>query len=264
MRPKQRIPQVKLYIRRNSRPGQPYELVDLRDIKFQEDGDVYCIHFYGHDGKRKWKTVGTDFKAAWAAVQDKQRELLSDAPATPATPKPSPDAPLTLEQQRDAFLTDRMELGKEPHVLIRVKNGFRTKTGKSRRVELERGLADRLAAWKQSHPGSTYVFADDDGKIEGHFLRHCKDIAHRAGLNCGKCRPCVEKNECEHFYLHKFRDTFCSWAAWDNLDPVTVQKQAGHASLDMTMRYFARKRNQQIHADMNRVFGTPVAVSATA
>ena len=46
--------------------------------------------------------------------------------------------------------------------------------------------------------------------------------------------------------------------------PVTVQKQAGQASLDMTMRYFARKRNQQIHADMNRVFGTPVAVSATA
>jgi hypothetical protein len=51
-----------------SQPGQRYELVDLRDIKFPEDGDVYCIHFYGHDGKRKWKTVGTDFKAAWAAV----------------------------------------------------------------------------------------------------------------------------------------------------------------------------------------------------
>jgi integrase len=409
MRSKQRIPQVKLYIRRNSQPGQPYEPVNLKDIKFPKDGDAYCIHFYTHDGKRKWVTVGTDFKAAWTAVQDKQRELLSEAPATPATPKPSPDAPLTLEQLRGAFLTDRkstfkkdgfpldkdtirsydavtrefldtvnrkfgpeitkqdlknwmkmlrdgsgqrgkpvshrtvcnlyisiacflhfcgvdhkrllpqcerptpedaepeaysreemekffvhatderdnlyfefllktgareregtyiewtdMELGKEPHVLIRVKNGFRTKTGKSRRVELERGLADRLAAWKQSHPGSTYVFADEDGKIEGHFLRHCKDIAHRAGLNCGKCKPCVEKNECENYYLHKFRDTFCSWAAWDGVDPVTVQKQAGHASLDMTMRYFARKRNQQIHADMNRVFGTPVAVSATA
>jgi hypothetical protein len=40
-----------------------------------------------------------------------------------------------------------LSLGITPTVKYRTKEGFRTKTGKSREVPLERGLASKLTEW---------------------------------------------------------------------------------------------------------------------
>jgi Phage integrase family len=302
----QKLPAVTLYIRRNSQPRQQYERVDLKRIKPIASPDVYCLHFYDREGKRKWQTVSTDLRTAIEALQAKQREWLSEAPATPATPKPSPDAPLTLEQQREAFIRDKkttfkkdgtpldkdtirtyevvteefikivkwrfatevtkqdlkdwiaeqrtkvshrtvcnlyisvvcflhfcgvdhkrllpqserpapieetpeaytqgemtkfffacvnekdnlffefllktgprereathlewtdLSLGANPTVKFQTKEGFRTKTGKSRVVPLERGLADKLTAWREKNPDTKLVFGREGDKVEGH------------------------------------------------------------------------------------------------
>ena len=61
--------------------------------------------------------------------------------------------------------------------LEKTRENFRTKTGKSRTIPLERGLADRLAEWRVKNPTSLLLFPTEQGKVEGHFLRLCKEYA---------------------------------------------------------------------------------------
>lgn len=89
-----------------------------------------------------------------------------------------------------------LELGAKPSVAYKSRENFRTKTRKSRTIPLERGLADRLAAWHKKNPDATLVFPTKHGLVEGHFLRTAKEIAERAGLD----RKTV--------WVHKFRDIF--------------------------------------------------------
>ena len=42
-------------------------------------------------------------------------------------------------------------------------------------IPLERGLADRLAAWREKNTGSRLVFPTEKGMVEGHFLRICTE-----------------------------------------------------------------------------------------
>lgn len=53
---------------------------------------------------------------------------------------------------------------------------IRTKTGKSRVVLLESGLANKLAALREKNPTTRLVFGTND-KVDGHYLRICKAIA---------------------------------------------------------------------------------------
>lgn len=46
----------------------------------------------------------------------------------------------------------------------------------------------------------------------------------------------------ERFWLHKFRDTFATWALRRGVDIRTVQYWLGHASRGMTQRYLAPDR----------------------
>lgn len=70
-----------------------------------------------------------------------------------------------------------LSLGPDPVVKFQTKEGFRTKTGKSRTVPLESGLAAKLAAWREKNPATRLVFSTDD-KVEGHYLRICKAMNH--------------------------------------------------------------------------------------
>ena len=74
-----------------------------------------------------------------------------------------------------------LNLNGAPSAAYQCKEGFRTKTGKSRRVPLEHGLANKLAAWREKNPGSRYVFPTKDDKVEGHFLRLMKHYARLSG-----------------------------------------------------------------------------------
>ncbi len=128
---------------------------------------------------------------------------------------------------------------------------FRTKTGRVRVVPLEREMATKLAGWRVKNPATRYVFATDD-KIEGHYLRICKAIAKRAGMDEAT------------FWLHKFRDTFATWALRRGVDIRTVQHWLGHASIEMTQRYLAPEQGEHAQRQINQAFSTTLADSATA
>jgi integrase/recombinase XerD len=392
------FPSVTLYIRRNGDHRQHYERVKRVNPQVAKATEVYCLHFY-ENGKRKWLTVGKDLRAAYADRGKKELELASGAVQTPTTPKPSPDVPKDLEQQREAFLEDRrtttnkdgsflapdtirqheletrrvidtvqrkfateitrqdlktwmmvlrqgdekhpalchrtvcnrymnivtflkfckidhkellpqserpavveedpeaytqkemarfffittderdalffefllktgarereatnlewtdLNLGPNPTVKIQTKEGFRTKTGKSRTVPLERSLTNKLLARHEKNPASRYVFPRADGEVERKFLDRCKRYARLAGLNCNSCQACIKHEECENYFLHKFRDTFGTWAVQRGVPIPTVQKWMGHASIEMTMRYLAPQKGEVAQNEINRAFG---------
>lgn len=131
---------------------------------------------------------------------------------------------------------------------------FHTKTGKPRKITLEAVLLEKLAAWRRCRPNTRFVFGTKTDKPNGHFLEACKRTAHRAGLNCGHCAPCLEKDECERWYLHKFRATFATWSLRGGVDLRTVQLALGHTKIEMTERYLAPAEGPAAQAKMNAVF----------
>ncbi len=139
---------------------------------------------------------------------------------------------------------EHFDLGKSPTVSYKTRDNFRTKTGKSRTIPLERGLADRLAAWQTKNPTARLVFPTKEDKIEGHFLRLCKEYAKLSG-----------QSE-EKFWLHKFRDTFATWALRRGVDIRTVQHWLGHASIEMTQRYLAPEQGEHAQGQINKAFGS--------
>ena len=145
-----------------------------------------------------------------------------------------------------------LNLGPNPTVEFRTKEGFRTKTGKSRVVPLERTLANKLAEWQAKNPTSRLVFPTAKGELEGHFLRRMKEYAKKAGLNPAD------------FWLHKCRDTFATWALRRGVDLRTVQHWLGHADISMTQRYLAPEQGEHAQAQINRAFGETASASATA
>lgn len=60
-------------------------------------------------------------------------------------------------------------------------------------------------------------------------------LAHRAGLNCGKGDSCRRSNECEEFTLHRFRRTdITKMLTGLNGGLRTVQQLAGHKDVEAT------------------------------
>lgn len=116
---------------------------------------------------------------------------------------------------------------------------FRTKTRRSRDITLEQELLLSLKAWRKKNPNARFIFGTASDLPNGHFLETCKETARRAKLNCKQCQGCVERNECENRFLHKFRATFATLALQRGVDIRTVQKLMGHTKLEMTARYLA-------------------------
>jgi integrase/recombinase XerD len=144
-----------------------------------------------------------------------------------------------------------LNLGPTPTVSYTTRENFRTKTGKSRTVPLERGLAQKLIAWRAKNLSARFVFPTDEGKVEGHFLRICKAVALRSG------------QDPSNFWLHKFRDTFATWALRRGVDIRTVQHWLGHASIEMTQRYLAPEQGEHAQTQINRAFSEALADCAT-
>jgi integrase len=135
-----------------------------------------------------------------------------------------------------------LSLGSEPTVQFGSKV-FKTKTRKTRTVPLERGLALKLAAWRLKNPTTKYVFGTDD-KVEGHFLRICKKITKRAGM------------EETNFWLHKFRDTAATWWLRKGVDLRTVSHWLGHSDISMTQRYLSPEKGERAQSAMNKVYAS--------
>jgi integrase len=148
--------------------------------------------------------------------------------------------------------------GNEP--VFRVQNhdetNFRTKTGKSRVVPVEKGLYEKLMMWKEQNPGKKLIFGTKSDKPDTHFLEVCKETARRAGVNCGECDGCLgTSKECERWFLHKFRHTFGSWSVRAGVDLRTVQGWMGHYSIQQTEKYIEKGKGAYAQKGINMAFG---------
>ena len=87
------------------------------------------------------------------------------------------------------------------------------------------------------------------------MLRTLKQQVRAAGLNCGKCDGCLSKPcECENWYLHKFRASFCTKMHRNpDIDMRTLQALMGHSDLASTLRYLRPAENVRTQAVVNRM-----------
>jgi integrase len=109
------------------------------------------------------------------------------------------------------------------HVRPKKDVGFSIKNHETRTVKMPAELVELLKARKKNAPHRRWIFVNEDGRPDTHFLRKLKRIAHRAGLNCGHCKTTVTKGKyetkrevgvtcatdpvCKNFYLHRLRKT---------------------------------------------------------
>jgi integrase/recombinase XerD len=122
--------------------------------------------------------------------------------------------------------------------------GFSPKAYKGREVPIPDKLVKSLKALRPTgDPDACPLLFHTAGcrpKLD--FLDACKSIAGRAGLN-----P-------DHFWLHKFRATFATWALWNGVDLRTVQQWMGHADLESTLRYLKPNRGAAVRDKVNLIF----------
>jgi integrase/recombinase XerD len=131
---------------------------------------------------------------------------------------------------------------------------FTPKDHDEREIPLRDDLVEELKRHKRKQEGkSLWIFPSKDGQPEGHFLRMLKDIALRAGLNCGRCKTTLTVGEykakrkvevkckthavCKNWQVHKFRKTCATrWEA-QGVKVSKIQRWLGHESLSTTERY---------------------------
>jgi integrase/recombinase XerD len=130
---------------------------------------------------------------------------------------------------------------------------FLPKNHEERQVPLTTELGALLYAYKKHAVSDRWVFTNEDGKPEGHFLRKFKAIAKRAGLNCGQCKvairegrydnrhevevTCKTRPVCEEHYLHRLRKTAATNWLRSGFDLMKIKNWLGHKSLEVTQIY---------------------------
>jgi integrase len=139
-----------------------------------------------------------------------------------------------------------LKFGDAPTVTFKNKPALnhRTKTRKQRTMPIEHGLALRLQDWIRRNLGKKLVFGTENDKPDQHFWRKCKTYAQKAGLNPDEC------------WLHKFRDSFCTWTLRRRPDLLrTLSKWVGHSSITMTERYLAPGEGKYAQDGMQDAWG---------
>lgn len=132
-------------------------------------------------------------------------------------------------------------------VTVRYKKefGFSPKAYRGREVPIPDRLVRALKKRKVhvDHEVCPLLFHTSGCKPKMDFLDECKTIAQRAKLH-----P-------DHFWLHKFRATFATWALWNGVDLRTVQQWMGHTDLESTLRYLKPNRSAAVREKVNAMFG---------
>ena len=132
---------------------------------------------------------------------------------------------------------------------------FTPKSYEERSVPIPTALVEGLKTLSKKNQTSTLVFPTPPhpkrknyggGKPDAHLLELCKDIAHRAKLNCGRCQTahgkCAEGPYCKKFYLHKWRHTFATQMLQSGIDIKTLQTLLGHKNIATTEKYLKSLR----------------------
>ena len=132
--------------------------------------------------------------------------------------------------------------------------GFRLKDFEERELPLSDEMLAMLKTYKRDAGTCTLIF-EKEGKPDGHMLRTLKQQVRAASLNCEKCDGCLSKpKECENWYLHKFRATFCTKMHRNpDIDMRTLQALMGHSDLASTLRYLRPAENVRTQLVVNRM-----------
>jgi integrase len=109
----------------------------------------------------------------------------------------------------------------------------------------------RLRARRKAHQDDVLVLQTRSGVPNRKLLRSLKAIANRLNLGCRECDSCVERDECEHFFLHKFRATYITKLLRSGMDIRTVMKLSGHSDLQSVMRYLSPATDDAIRVHIN-------------
>jgi integrase len=129
---------------------------------------------------------------------------------------------------------------------------FDVKDYAQRDIPIPQEFITLLKEWQDKRERTTVIVGNDADEPEGHLLRKLKQLARRAGLNCGTCDPCQKRKECEEWFLHRFRATFCT-RMLRQTDPRTAQYLMGHSSLETTMAYLAIASSDAMQANANAI-----------
>ena len=139
------------------------------------------------------------------------------------------------------------------HIRRKPDVGFTPKKHESRDVKMPTELVEMLKQRKKQAPHPRWIFVNEEGRPDNHFLRKFKRIALRAKVNCGHCTApwtagryhttrkievtCETHPVCQHHYLHRLRKTCASnWEA-SGIPVRTIQYMLGHKSLETTQKY---------------------------
>ena len=133
------------------------------------------------------------------------------------------------------------------------KMGFTIKDKEERDVPMPDALVDVLKKWKAERPKTELVLGTRGDKPNRKWLRALKRLARRAKLNCGRCDPCKERQECAHWTLHSFRWSYATRLAQNGVDVRTIMGLMGHSDIQTTLRYLAPMEAKAAQTLVNRV-----------
>jgi integrase len=145
------------------------------------------------------------------------------------------------------------------HVEGNPRYGFKVKDSEQRDIPIPEKLVDWLQKYRAAHPNDRLVCPTSTGKPNTKHLLLLKRAVHRAGLNCNVCKTCDKKNECERWYLHKFRSSCVTrWLrptsmGGAGLDLRTVMRLSGHSDLASVMRYLSPADNDIVRKSVNGI-----------
>ena len=141
------------------------------------------------------------------------------------------------------------------HLHSKQAEGFQIKDREERVIPIEATLLVKLKAWRKKMRHARLIFGTSNDTPHRKWNEALKVIVRKAGLNCGHCATCKERNECERFYLHKFRATFMSRMLQGGMDLSTLMSITGHQDLKSVRRYLGAADNEVKQGKVNAVFG---------
>ena len=157
------------------------------------------------------------------------------------------------------------------HVRAKLEAGFSPKNHEDRVIPLPTSLVEALKKRKRNAPHPRWIFVNEEGRPDNHFLRKLKRIALHAGLNCGKCKTAVTKGRyetkykaqvtcmddpvCEQFYLHRFRKTCATRWHEAGVPLRNIQIWLAHKSLETTQIYLGATDSTKLRGNIDRAFG---------
>jgi len=133
------------------------------------------------------------------------------------------------------------------------KYGFKIKDKEERALHIPPDLLERLKKLRAKRPKSQLVIGTTNDRPNMKLLRLLKRRVNAAGIQCGTCNSCKGHNECERWFLHKFRSTYATMLLRSGLDLTTVQGMMGHSDLQSTMRYLRPQENVRTQATINAI-----------